>query len=309
MTVKIVDPQLQPLVRRGNSPVSIYRARLLRQRAAAAQAALKDTATTPFYWEVGDATGPLGWGSVRTPTLDVNSTVSFASASKWMFGAYALEKLGSVTAAQRKLLNMSSGYMMMTSRCLQTETVDQCAVRTNANTYNATWDGTFFYESGHFQHFADTDLGLGGKPNGGLSLEYQNVLGLTDVHFSQPLLAGGMFGTPLLYRSLLLKLLNNQLVLSPLLGQDKIPASGALGVAHSPAPSNERWYYSYGHWVEFDGTCSSGGAWGFYPWISADKTLYGMVVHNDDPGTSQDDVDLVSVYTGRLIRNAWIKAA
>ncbi len=280
---------------------------LSRKVRAARAAALTDTGTTPFYWEIGNKSRVLASGSVRTPTLGANDNYSFASASKWVFGAYALEKLGSVDATQRKFLNMSSGYNSMTSRCNQTETVGQCSTRTGVGVYTPASDGTFWYQSAHFEQFANTTLGLGAKPNGGLALEYSNVLGLTDVHFSQPLLAGGMFGTPTMYRSFLLKLLNNQLALSSLLGQDSIPASVPLGITHTPAPSDEAWRYSYGHWVEEDGTCSSGGAWGFYPWISADKKLYGMVCHNDDPGTG-DGVDLISVYTGRAIRNAWINA-
>ena len=47
---------------------------------------------------------------------------------------------------------------------------------------------------------------------------------------------------------------------------------------------------------------SSPGAFGFYPWIDAGKTTYGIVARADMGGA------IPSVYCGRLIRKAWMTA-
>lgn len=82
----------------------------------------------------------------------------------------------------------------------------------------------------------------------------------------------------------------------------------------TPIPETESWHYSLGHWVEDDpqvgdGSFNSPGAFGFYPWVSADKRFYGMVareqrhgVMSGDPG---DKPAVASVSCGREIRAAW----
>jgi hypothetical protein len=72
---------------------------------------------------------------------------------------------------------------------------------------------------------------------------------------------------------------------------------------------DEAWHYSVGHWLEDDptvgdGAYSSAGAFGFYPWISADKSLYGVISRKDVPGSGVD-----SIRCGRLIRKAWVTGA
>ena len=59
-------------------------------------------------------------------------------------------------------------------------------------------------------------------------------------------------------------------------------ASAVGTAANTPVPSTESWHYSIGHWVEDDpavgdGAFSSAGAFGFYPWIDASKTYYGVL--------------------------------
>ncbi|MBK7549435.1 MAG: hypothetical protein IPI20_17215 [Rhodoferax sp.] len=62
-----------------------------------------------------------------------------------------------------------------------------------------------------------------------------------------------------------------------------------------------------GHWVEDDRLVrrrppmSSPGAFGFYPWIDASKTYYGVLARQGAAGTGVD-----SVNCGRLIRKAWV---
>lgn len=73
-------------------------------------------------------------------------------------------------------------------------------------------------------------------------------------------------------------------------------------------PSSESWHYSIGHWVEDDpvvgdGAFSSAGSFGFYPWIDADKTTYGVLARSESAGNGIDSVDC-----GRLVRRAWITA-
>lgn len=74
----------------------------------------------------------------------------------------------------------------------------------------------------------------------------------------------------------------------------------------SPPPRNEDWSYSIGHWVDTDarvgdGAFSSTGAFGFHPWIDANKTTYGVIARRtSEPGTGFD-----SAICGRLLRKAW----
>ena len=49
-----------------------------------------------------------------------------------------------------------------------------------------------------------------------------------------------------------------------------------------------------------DGAFSSAGSFGFYPWIDAGKTYYGIVARSVSAGSGVD-----SVMCGRLIRKAW----
>ena len=73
----------------------------------------------------------------------------------------------------------------------------------------------------------------------------------------------------------------------------------------TPSPRGEQWHYSVGHWVEDDptvgdGAFSSPGAFGFYPWIDAGKTWYGVLATLNVGGA------IDSVRCGRLIRKAWL---
>lgn len=83
----------------------------------------------------------------------------------------------------------------------------------------------------------------------------------------------------------------------------------------TPIPATESWHYSIGHWVEDDpqvgdGAFSSPGAFGFYPWISADKRFYGLVAreqrHGVMSGDPSDKPAIASVACGHEIRAAWM---
>jgi hypothetical protein len=70
------------------------------------------------------------------------------------------------------------------------------------------------------------------------------------------------------------------------------------------SPLSENWHYSWGHWVEDDpalgdGAFSSPGRTGFYPWVNATRTSYGVLAR-DGASSSQD-----SRLCGSAIRKAW----
>ena len=65
------------------------------------------------------------------------------------------------------------------------------------------------------------------------------------------------------------------------------------------------WHYSIGQWVEDDpvsgdGAFSSPGAFGFYPWVDAGKSWYGIVARSVTNGYYE------SAQCGGLICKAWL---
>jgi hypothetical protein len=81
--------------------------------------------------------------------------------------------------------------------------------------------------------------------------------------------------------------------------------NGISQASGSPIPEN--WLYSMIGWEETDpashgdGAFSSAGSYGFYPWISHDKTLVGVLARSVPPG----GVGFQSAQCGRLLRRAW----
>lgn len=83
---------------------------------------------------------------------------------------------------------------------------------------------------------------------------------------------------------------------------------GPVGPRASPVSEGQPWHYSIGHWVEDDplsgdGAFSSGGTFGFYPWIDATRTTYGVIARVDERGSGRE-----SAKCGRLMREAWVTA-
>src|SRR5882757_9575332 len=82
-----------------------------------------------FYWEIGDARGVLGSGSIGS-SYGPDKSIKMASASKWVFGAYFLEKIGRNTqpnAEQVAELEMKSGRSSFNPfKCVFTRKVDGC---------------------------------------------------------------------------------------------------------------------------------------------------------------------------------------
>jgi len=285
------------------------------QRQAAAQATALSTTNDcapirPFYWEIGDAQGLRGSGSTDGSTYTASTVMNIASASKWLYAAYVDEAKAGVLSATVDVpyLNFSSGYTRFLG-CDDQDTVAECQSRPVNSGLEADDIGRFAYAGGHMQKHA-VDIGLGALDNAGLAAEVRAKLG-TDIalSYSQPQLAGGVVSSAADYARFLRKLIRNELALRPLLATQALCASDAAcarsGVT-SPAPADEVWHYSLGHWVEDDpvvgdGAVSSAGAFGFYPWINAARDTYGILARKDEAGSGFD-----SVRCGRLIRQAWV---
>lgn len=289
------------------------------ERSAAASATAESGANAcspvrPFYWEVGDGAARLGGGTVAgssDPAVWTADTVtSIASASKWLYGGYVVEKrAGALTADDVRFLTFASGYTKFLI-CLPGQTVQQCVDFASNGEYVAAADGKFAYGGGHMQKHAALE-GLGPLDNAGLAAEVQSRIG-SDVGlaYSQPQPAGGGVSSAADYARYLRKVLRGELKMRDALGTHAACTNPGTcpSALNAPVPSSESWHYSIGHWVEDDpvvgdGAFSSPGAFGFYPWIDAGKTLYGVLARRSDTGGGVD-----SVSCGRLIRKAWATA-
>jgi hypothetical protein len=272
------------------------------------------TAIAPFYWEIGDRNARLASGSVNAAgsgtVYTASSLMGIASASKWLYGAYVVQKRNAVLSdSDIKFLNFRSGYTDF-SQCLQGQSIDGCIAYQNNGVHSNTSDGFFAYGGGHMENHASLAMGLGPLLNAGLASEIRTQLG-SDVNlaYTQPQLAGGVATTADDYARFLRKLLGGQLQMGALLGTHAVctnPATCSTAL-RTPVPGTESWHYSLGHWVEDDpvvgdGAFSSAGAFGFYPWIDAGKSWYGVLarqVFASGEGFSSADC-------GRLIRKAWV---
>ncbi|TAK91390.1 MAG: hypothetical protein EPO09_16080 [Aquabacterium sp.] len=276
----------------------------------------------PFYWEVGDANGTRASGSTGSGIYTATTRLSIASASKWIYGSYVVQKRGGVHGlnnADISALHFTSGYSVFPSGgCNPNDTVGSCDAQVQ---YAAATLDRFDYSGGHMQRHADLEMGLGALDGPGLASEMRTQLG-SDLSFTftSPQPAGGGFTSAADYASLLRKIMSGQLAMHDALGSSpacanpftcKVPDNLAT---YSPIPSSETWHYSIGHWIEDDpvvgdGSYSSPGAFGFYPWISHDLSTYGIVARQDMSGSTISDPAqkpyMVSVECGRLIRKAW----
>ncbi len=298
------------------------------QRSAASTATAQSgsnacAAIRPFYWEIGDRSASLAAGSVNSATdatvYKADTPMAIASASKWIFAAYVAQvRTGLLTAQDIKFLNFRSGYSSFNG-CQQGQSVDECVAFGNNGVYHPATDGLFSYGGGHMEKHAST-IGLGALRNDGLAAEIRAKVG-NDIALisTQPQLAGGIYTTADDYALFLRRLLGGQLALGALLGTHAVCTNPAtcLQAVNTPVPTTESWNYSLGHWVEADpivgdGAFSSAGAFGFYPWIDASKTWYGIVARKQATSGQDPDQSLGEGYRsaqcGRLIRKAWVTA-
>lgn len=341
----------------------------LDQRQAAAQAAAVGSACGKmnFYWEIGDAfgnqrSGNGAGGTAYTKVKPTDTESYIASAGKWLYGAYVLEKSGTLDVANDKpFLNMTSGYSQIKS-CAYTdaETVGSCGNTAGTNPNNPRNDadqGKFFYNPGHFEAHAALDvqgrLQIKDKNRNALAAPIASALHIElardvpdptplqpnrrkhipGLRYSNVVLAGGAMANADTYTQFLRQILNGTLKMRDYLdpkysvcastvatpsGEDcsgKVAAKHGITAAEPPLPNaaldtgspanGAPWRYSLGHWIEKDGTYSSAGAFGFYPWIDQSKTWYGVVARYEFPNilAYQD-----SAVCGRAIRNAWLTA-
>lgn len=302
------------------APVPTTDATRIQAATATAQSSTNACAAIqPFYWEVGDKAQRLGSGSVNkagsATTYTAATSMSIASASKWIYGAYVAQQRGGVLTAQDiQFLNFRSGYTNFGfSGCERTDTVASCVARGTNGVQTTSHVGKFYYNGGHMQVHANQPapgMSLGALDNSALATEVRRLLGTDiDLSYVQPQLAGGVVTNANNYAIFLRKLLNNQLQLSGLLGKYPVctnPATCAEALS-TPITDGQNWHYALGYWIEDDpkgdGAFSSAGAFGFYPWIDATKTTYGIVARFDALGGGNE-----SAACGALIRKAWLTA-
>lgn len=283
-------------------------------RIAAATATAQSTSNAcskvrPFYWEIGNAAGKQASGSIAagsTAAVKSSAPITIASASKWLYGAYVAQaRAGVLTGTDRKYLSMTAGYVSL-STCSGLSSVDACLSTGSNGVYSPGYDGIFDYDGGHMEKHASL-IGLGALTTKALATEVRAKLG-SDValSYSQPLMAGGAVISTDAYALFLRKILGGKLQMASLLGTGTVCTNPTTcsTAAYAPLPASESWHYSVAHWVEDDpkvgdGAFSSPGAFGFYPWIDATKTYYGVVARVATNGA------LGSVNCGRLIRSAW----
>ncbi|WP_374433612.1 hypothetical protein [Inhella sp.] len=285
--------------------------------AAASQAAQSDarcTAVRPFYWEMGDASQRLAGGSVGLPSIEAGSQLPIASSSKWIYAAYVLERrAGQPTAEDIQFLNFRSGYTQFPPNgCQAQDTVASCLARDNNGVKTPAHEGFFYYGGGHMQkHANQPSMGLGALDNAGLAAELRRLLGQdVALAYLQPQPAGGLRMTARDYATFLRKLLGGQLRMSAWLGAQAVCTNPARcsQALYTPVPATQSWHYGLGHWIEDDpagdGAFSSAGAFGFYPWIDAQRSHYGVLARFDAGGAGAD-----SSACGAAIRQAWVGAA
>ncbi|MBS2026019.1 MAG: hypothetical protein JST92_26770 [Deltaproteobacteria bacterium] len=284
----------------------------LEQRTQAVQTTISDnsacTAVPNFYWEIGDKDGALASGEVGVG-VHSDTQMGIASASKLLWGAYVVERFkDSMASIDDNLMTMRGGYVSLNySSCLTTTTVADCQSKGTNGDHTAADDGVFHYDGGHFQKYA-VGLGLGADTNATLAAHMKEKLG-SDLGFSfnSPQLAGGAKTSAADYALFLRKILNQQLAIGSHLGENAVCTLPGTCPRADYSPVNENWHYSYGHWVEDDpatddGAFSSPGAFGFYPWIDASKTYYGVLARYSLEGQAY----VQSVLCGRLLRKAFV---
>jgi hypothetical protein len=237
--------------------------------------------------------------------------MNIASASKLVFGAYVFERFrGDVSRIDASAMRMLSGYGSLAyESCVGASTVTACFAAASNSVLTSADVGLFDYNGGHFQSYA-ISLGLGGDDDAALTAAIKGVLGPElSFSYSSPQLAAGIHASASDYAAFLRKILARQLSIHDHLGEVPVctlPSSCSTAV-YSPAPA--AWHYSYAHWVEDDpggdGAFSSPGAFGFYPWIDATKTYYGLVARY----SLATQAYVESAECGAAIRKAFVTGA
>jgi hypothetical protein len=258
---------------------------------------------------VGDATGVLGGASAGAGAPVATTPMPVASASKWIYGAYVAQvRGGALTADDIRFLTLRSGYVDF-DQCLPDQTVDECEAYGTNGGHEAADDGKFYYNGGHMEKHA-ADNGLGPLGDAALADAINGRLG-TRFAYVQPQLPGGIVTDAADYGEFLRRIVAGELAMSQLLGADAVctnPLACPQQAVYTPVPQ-ENDHYSIGHWVEDDprvgdGAFSSPGKFGFYPWISADRSLWGVIARRSNVADEQRGYE--SMLCARRIRASWI---
>lgn len=252
----------------------------------------------PFHWEIGDANGVLAQGTVGTGVTR-ETVLQIASASKWIFAAYAVQSKPSDIGWMAPYLNLTSGHSDM-AQCGLAKTVGECWRSGGANLLAGGDIGRFDYGGGHMQTLAVL-IGLGDMTPQGLAQEVGHFLGITVDGFGPPQPAGGARMSASQYAAFLQNMAAGKYTLSSMLGTRSVCTDPATCPTSDGSPTSEPWNYSLGHWIETDGTFSSLGAFGFYPWVSADRKLYGLIATSGAALSSQT--------CGAAIRQAFVSGS
>jgi hypothetical protein len=281
-----------------------------REDAVRATAASNDacTALPAFYWEIGDGNGAIVSGRAGI-LFGADTSMAIASASKLVFGAYVVERFkDDLSQIDWRAMTMQSGYTSLDyTSCVNATSVADCLATGTNGVQTAADDDQFFYNGGHFQKYA-VDLGLGSDDNAALASAILGTLG-TELPFEygSPQLAAGIKASASGYAVFLRKILKGQLALAAHLGERAVCTLPGTCPTALSSPSPLDWHYSYGHWVEDepgtgDGAFSSPGAFGFYPWIDASKTYYGILARY----ALKTEAAMESALCGRLLRKAFL---
>jgi len=288
-----------------------------------AQSSAQCKSVQPFYWEIGDANGAKAGGAMGSNAAAHDAQLHIASASKLIYAAYVAERRdGKLTDDDLRFLNFTSGYTRF-RLCRRNQTVAACLGNflNGSGKPDPATQGLFDYNGGHMQEHANL-MGLGDMDDDALAGEIHHGLQKLGTgwkfSYAQAQPAGGGVSSVADYALFLRSIVNGDLQIGKLLGTHKVCTNPKTcpGIAvKTPIPLEETWHYSIGHWVEDDpkvgdGAFSSPGAFGFYPWISADKHTYGIVGRESRHGLfSAEDEEkpgVQSVNCGREIRAAWM---
>ena len=290
---------------------------------AVAHASRSCAAAKPFYWEIGDQHAALAAATEGALSPTASTALPISSAAEWIFSAYVVQaRAGKLSDSDINALTMRSGFTnLQYDRCVQRspgsqqQTVNNCfhalhLVGGSNGDFKPAQVGKFFYNGAHSQQLAATDPRLGELSAAGLTSLIGGTLGTaTAFIYDSPQVDAGIRATPTSYAGFLRRILNGQLLIRDQLGSHAICTNpGRCATAlNTPMPQTENPHYSLGHWVEDDprvgdGAFSDPGLLGFYPWIDASKTYYGVFARvSHAPGAH-----VISLQCGRLIRKAWL---
>jgi len=288
-------------------------------------------AAYPFYWVIGDASGNVvdGVEPSGQTTITASTIFDIASASKLFYATYVVQMHGGVlSATDIGFLHFASGYNNMGDNgvaCLNYSTAAACLASNPRFTKKTPQDvGAFDYDSGQDENDACSDptLNICNLNTAKLSTTISTELMLSPpINYSEVLFSGGVHTNATSFAAFLRNIVNGTYYINALLGTSPVCTfpGGNYSNVGGPASCNaifspiaQNWHYSLGHWVEDDpltngdGAFSSPGAKGFYPWISADHSTYGILARNISAGNNNESQGNISIQCGRLIRYAFL---